>query len=229
MSSEGGDPIQGVLFDFHSTLVDQGDGTSWLRFAWSATARAGSPGQALGAEAVTDLVARLDRVWEAARGVDPTSRRDLNPALHREVFHQVMRGAPNCDDDLLDALYATVTDCWTPYNDTAPTLSALKEAGVPCVVLSNIGTDIRPVLARSHLADLIDGLVLSYEVGSVKPDPAIFRRALELLDVPASRALMVGDSWRDDAGAADLGCRVLILPRTRGPEHGLGQVLRLVL
>lgn len=39
---------------------------------------------------------------------------------------------------------------------------------------------------------------------------------------------MVGDSWRDDAGAAALGIRTLLLPRTTGPVHGLDAVLRLV-
>jgi FMN phosphatase YigB (HAD superfamily) len=39
---------------------------------------------------------------------------------------------------------------------------------------------------------------------------------------------MVGDSWKDDAGAGALGIRTLILPRTRGRVHGLDAVLRLV-
>jgi FMN phosphatase YigB (HAD superfamily) len=39
---------------------------------------------------------------------------------------------------------------------------------------------------------------------------------------------MVGDSPDDDTGAARLGVRTLILPRTRGPVHGLEVVLRLV-
>ena len=77
------------------------------------------------------------------------------------------------------------------------------------------------------LADKLDGVVLSYEVGAVKPQPEIFARALDLLDIPAAEVLMVGDSWRDDAGAAALGIRTLILPRTNGPRHGLDLVLRL--
>jgi beta-phosphoglucomutase-like phosphatase (HAD superfamily) len=72
------------------------------------------------------------------------------------------------------------------------------------------------------------GVVLSYEVGVVKPDPEIFRRATNLLGLSAEQTLMVGDSWRDDAGAAAIGIRTLILPRTIGPVHGLASVLRLV-
>jgi beta-phosphoglucomutase-like phosphatase (HAD superfamily) len=69
--------------------------------------------------------------------------------------------------------------------------------------------------------------VLSFEVGLVKPDPAIYARALELLGVPGRHALMVGDSPRDDVGGVPLNIRTLILPRTPGPVHGLGMVLQM--
>jgi FMN phosphatase YigB (HAD superfamily) len=39
---------------------------------------------------------------------------------------------------------------------------------------------------------------------------------------------MVGDSGKDDAGAAHIGMRTLLLPRTRGPVHGLAVVPVLV-
>jgi FMN phosphatase YigB (HAD superfamily) len=95
------------------------------------------------------------------------------------------------------------------------------------VVLSNIGLDIRPLLDRVGVSALLDGVVLSFEVGLVKPDPAIYARALELLEVPGSHALMVGDSPRDDVGGVSLRIRTLILPRTEGPVHGLGTVLQM--
>ena len=53
----------------------------------------------------------------------------------------------------------------------------------------------------------------------VKPDPGIFAAALRL-DLPAEEVLMVGDAWRDDAAAAALGVRTLILPRTDARSTG---------
>jgi putative hydrolase of the HAD superfamily len=52
-----------------------------------------------------------------------------------------------------------------------------------------------------------DGWAFSDEVGVYKPDPAIFARALTSLgDVPADRALHVGDLRRTDiAGARAIG------------------------
>jgi HAD superfamily hydrolase (TIGR01509 family) len=118
-------------------------------------------------------------------------------------------------------------DQWVPFDDTLPVLRELKSRGVGIVVLSNIGLDIRPLLDRAGVSAFLDGVVLSFEVGRVKPDPAIYAKALELLGVPGSHALMVGDSPRDDVGGVSLKIRTLILPRTEGPVHGLGTVLQM--
>jgi HAD superfamily hydrolase (TIGR01549 family) len=120
-----------------------------------------------------------------------------------------------------------MTDQWTVFDDTRPVLRELKSRGVRVVVLSNVGIDIRPCLDRDGLTGFLDGVVLSYEVGLVKPDPAIFEHTLEVLGVPGRRTLMVGDSPRDDVGGVPQHIRTLILPRTDGPVHGLGTVARI--
>jgi len=60
------------------------------------------------------------------------------------------------------------------------------------------------------------------DTGEHKPAPAPFRRAMELLGLPASRLLMVGD-WpaRDMKGAAALGIRTVYARYgdTSGAEH----------
>ena len=56
----------------------------------------------------------------------------------------------------------------------------------------------------------------------------IFAMAARGLGLPATDLLMVGDSVHDDGGAAVLGIRTLILPRTTGDRHGLEQVVRLI-
>lgn len=44
----------------------------------------------------------------------------------------------------------------------------------------------------------LDTLAISEEVGTTKPDPAIFQYALKSLDVSPRRVTMVGDSWAND-------------------------------
>ncbi len=88
---------------------------------------------------------------------------------------------------------------------------------------------IRTVLDRDAISPWVDAVVLSYEVGCVKPDPRIFEAALAALALPAASVLMVGDNANDDGGGAALGIRTLILPRTTGRVHGLAAVVALVL
>jgi HAD superfamily hydrolase (TIGR01509 family) len=210
--------IRAVILDFHSTLVDQGDATEWL---------AGGMARSrvhLDLDEREAVIARLDDVWAHAREIDPDSGRDHSAEAHAGVFREVMRG--HVDDRLGQALYDVMLDMWHAYDDSAPLLDELRARGVRTAVLSNIGVDIRPLLERERLR--VDAVILSCEVGAVKPEPEIFRAALDALDARPEETLMVGDAWKDDGGAAALGIRTLILPRTRGRIHGLDAVLRLV-
>lgn len=221
-------PIKGVIFDFHATLVDGGDADRWIDAAFRRLAEAGSATPELTGGEIAGLRAYLDQIWQHAHTIDPASERDLSPARHWDVFSRTLALCPGLEPELIAALYAVMPDQWAVYQDALPVLRELKSRGVRTVVLSNTGLDIRPRLDRAGVSDLIEGAVLSYEVGLVKPDPAIFARALELLDVPGCQTLMVGDSPRDDVGGVSLQIRTLILPRTDGPVHGLGTVLRIV-
>lgn len=221
-------PVTAVLFDFHLTLVDSGDAGSWLAAGWAAAGRDGDPVAGLGADRAGEAASFLDRVWEHARDLDPHSARDADPHRHRAVFGATVARCPGIDPDLAEGLYRTIADRWDPYADTVPVLTELRRRGVRTAVVSNVGFDLTPVLERTGLAALVDAVLMSYAVGSVKPDPGIFERALHLLGADPEDALMVGDSWRDDGGAAGLGVRTLLLPRTEGRVHGLSAVLRLI-
>ena len=77
-------------------------------------------------------------------------------------------------------------DQWVLFEDAVPVLRELRSRGVRIVVLSNIGLNIRPYLDRAGVSGLLDGVALSFEVGLVKPDPAIYAHALELLAAAAA-------------------------------------------
>jgi FMN phosphatase YigB (HAD superfamily) len=228
LMNEGPEPIKAVVFDFHSTLVDGGGTDRWIAAALHHLAESGSAKPDLTADGFTALSEHLDQIWQHAHTIDSSSERDLSQARHWDVFNRTVALCPGVQPDLIAALYAVMPDQWMLFDDTLPVLRELKSRGIGIVVLSNIGLDIRPLLDRVGMSELLDGVVLSFEVGLVKPDPAIFARALELLDVPGAQTLMVGDSPRDDVGGVPLKIRTLILPRTEGPVHGLGTVLQMV-
>jgi HAD superfamily hydrolase (TIGR01549 family) len=215
-------PIEGVIFDIHSTLVDQGDADQWLDAALAVVPHPMSKDER------DRMVAFLDRIWEGARITDPQSSRDLSFEAHSRVFHELIAAGPGVDRDLADALYDVMLDTWHAYDDTIPTLRSLREAGVRTCLLSNAGVPIRTVLDRDGITPWIDAVVLSYEVGHVKPDLRIFEAALAALDLPATSVLMVGDNANDDGGGVAIGLRTLILPRTSGRVHGLAAVTAIV-
>jgi len=216
------EPFRGVIFDIHATLVDQGSADDWLDAALAVVPHP------LTAEERTALVHFLDRIWEGSRISDPNSTRDLSFADHSRVFHELIAAGPGVDRTLANALYDVMLDVWHAYDDSVPTLQALKDGGIRICLLSNAGVPIRTVLDREGITPLIDAVILSYEVGCVKPDHRIFRAALSALDLEAASVLMVGDNTNDDGGGASLGLRTLILPRTSGRVHGLDTVVRLV-
>jgi len=215
-------PITTVIFDVHSTLIDQGDSRAWLDIALTKS------GLELPPAAHGELASFLDRVWENARVVDPTSARDLSSQAHEQVFHELLAGGPELDPQLGQALYDVILDTWHAYADAVPTLAALKQLGIRVGLLSNAALPLHAVLDREGLSDFADATVLSCEVGVVKPELAIFQAILDALGSTAAESLMVGDSGHDDVGGTGLGMRTLVLPRTRGASHGLAVVLGLV-
>ncbi|MGH8935186.1 MAG: HAD family hydrolase [Acidimicrobiia bacterium] len=103
-------------------------------------------------------------------------------------------------------------------------LEVLREAGIRAAAVSNSDGGARYSLERAGLLDLFEFVVDSHEVGVEKPDPAIFRIALDRLGLPAERVWHVGDSYFHDIGgarAAGLAEAVLVDPLGLAPEDQL--------
>lgn len=207
-----------MIFDLHSTLADQGDPTQWLTHAEQ---KAG-----VSAPDPETLVASLNEIVEQARIEDPEHRRDISLAAHREIFTRLL--ADVTEEPLTTALYDTITASWVLYDDSLPVLRALREQGVRTAILSNIAVDIDPLLEQLGLTGEVDAVITSSEIGVVKPNPAAFLHAIDALALDPTTVLMVGDNAIDDGGAAKVGIRTLVLPRTSGPVHGLALVLGVV-
>jgi HAD superfamily hydrolase (TIGR01509 family) len=91
-------------------------------------------------------------------------------------------------------------------------LGRLRAAGVKLAVVSNSEGTVGALLAEVGLARHLDTVVDSWVVGVAKPDPRIFRIALERLAVSATDAVMVGDSLAADvAGAQAAGMDAVLL------------------
>ena len=86
------------------------------------------------------------------------------------------------------------------------------------VITNNTSLEQREKLDVCGFTPLLDEVVISEEVGVIKPDPAIFAIALERLGCSASEAVMVGDAWQTDIiGAHRAGIRSVWLSRFGAP------------
>ena len=88
-----------------------------------------------------------------------------------------------------------------------PLVEALRrwKGQVTLGLISNAWSGLREVLRRLGLLDLFDGVVISAEVGLLKPDPRIYLLALERLKVPPDAAAFVDDLPENVQAARELG------------------------
>jgi HAD superfamily hydrolase (TIGR01509 family) len=197
--------VEAVLFDFSGTLFRLEEDDSWFEGIEVDERQVDGHVQA-------ELMRRLTAPVGQHVDMPPEAyhawvNRDLQPHLHREAYLHVLRESGLADHHA-EALYGRVIDpsSWTPYPDTADVLKDLHRQGIKTAVVSNIAFDVRPAFEAIGVADSLDEVVLSYEVGAVKPDAAIFETALARLGVEAAHALMIGDSDEADGGARAIGC-----------------------
>ena len=77
-------------------------------------------------------------------------------------------------------------------------------------VISNAWPDLREYIVEKKLDDAFDALVISAEVGIMKPDPRIFQIALDTLGVSADESVFVDDTPANVDAARALGMRGIL-------------------
>lgn len=101
-----------------------------------------------------------------------------------------------------------------PYPESDEVLSELERRGLGPHIISN-NTDLLPETLRNiGWAGRLASVTYSQEAGAEKPDPRIFRRALERAHASPHEAVHVGDSWSADVlGATRSGLRAIWVNR----------------
>jgi putative hydrolase of the HAD superfamily len=145
----------------------------------------------------------------AHEGRDPDSLADLRERCARLISRELEFEVTV--DELVESVRMSA------YPDAVPALTALRGRGLRLVAVSNWDCSLGTVLERCGLAELLDGAISSAEAGAPKPDPAVFRSALELVECEPAEALHVGDTRDEDVvGARATGIRALLLDRGDG-------------
>ncbi|HEY9152619.1 MAG TPA: HAD family phosphatase, partial [Anaerolineales bacterium] len=110
-----------------------------------------------------------------------------------------------------------------PITGTVEILDQLKRAGYPLYGLSNWSAETYPRIQPQYdFFGLFDTIILSGEVKLIKPDPAIFKLALEIIHHAAEECLLIDDSEANIVTAQKMGFNTI---HFKSPEQ-LGTKLR---
>jgi len=113
----------------------------------------------------------------------------------------------------LDGYARAVAGWCTVFADTRETLATLRERGYRLGLLSNTWWAAEwhnADLAAHGLADLLDELVYTSDLGRSKPHPLVFHEIASRLGVEPNVCVMIGDRQIDDvSGARAVGMRAI--------------------
>ncbi len=184
------------------------------------------PGPELGPEGYRRLGERFGLELDPSRYGEARERAVEGIKRHPELEHdeeiwilftqRIIEGMGGVGDTY--ACAAEMTHAWEHahhfdlFDDVPPTLETLRARGLKLGLLSNTARDLD--LFVEHHGLVVDAVLTSRAHGKTKPHEAIFLRMLELLDVDAGDAAMVGDTIEDDIeGARAVGMTAVLVDR----------------
>jgi putative hydrolase of the HAD superfamily len=204
-------PTRAVLLDALGTLVELEP--PWMHLA---EALGREPDEHLAGAVRAEMDYYRDHSHEGRDAESLTElRRRCSAVLSRELGEEVS----------VETMMAAIR--FRAFPDAAPALAELRWLGLRLVCVSNWDVSLPEVLERCGLGGALDGVVTSAAAGVRKPDPAIFRPALELAGCPPADALYVGDTPAEDLAAASAaGIPALLIDRAGGGDIGSLEAIR---
>ena len=203
-----------VFFDVDFTLIFPGptfQGSGYRQFC----ARHGMDVDAARFEDAVALAAPLldgadDSIYDA----------EMFVAFTRHIIEQMGGSGPSVDRCAREIYLEWATNHhFELYDDAPAALERLVAANVKIGLISNSHRCLDSFQSHFELRHLIAGAVSSSNHGFMKPNPSIFRAAMEMVGVSPEESLMVGDSLKQDVeGALKTGMGAIFLHRGDAPH-----------
>ena len=182
--------IQAILFDFGNVLLEWNPRHIYRRYFPNDEA---AMEHFLHEVNFMEWNAQQDKGRSFAEGVAELSREFPHYANLIQAYHD------NWSESIGD-----------PVAGTVEIMKRLKEAGYPVYGLSNWSSETFPMVRNKFIFfDLLDDIVISGEVGQIKPEPEIYEIALQRIGRPANECLFIDDSLANIEQARKMGFAVV--------------------
>ena len=165
--------MRAVIFDFGGVLVRMIDDRPRLKLA----------------EQLAVPLSRLDYLVFFSETAQKASRGEISVSMHWEAVRDALGIHP-------DEMPSFLQQYWSADDVNWELLGYIKKLHPTYKVglLSNAWDDLRQTMhTRWDIDGLFDELIISAEVGIVKPDPRIFHLALERLSVQPAESVFIDD------------------------------------
>jgi putative hydrolase of the HAD superfamily len=156
--------------------------------------------------------------WETMREDRDRGKVTIAESIARSLGALGIEPRPALVDELSRRDAELARSCIRLCDDTVPFLAWLRSRGVLTALVSNCADNTRPLLAELGIIPLVDAVVLSCEVGSMKPYPEIYVTALEELGVAAVDAVFIDDQPAFCVGSEAVGVGAIQIARS--PANG---------
>jgi epoxide hydrolase-like predicted phosphatase len=188
---------RGIIFDFGGVLWDM---------RWD-VARELDRAHGLPRSSIFETLYRTEAWRDIERGIGDAA--EWAEAAHRELERRARRALPRLHDE------------WRRAQGVIPSnveLVRMLRVDYRLSVLSNADGALRGRLTAEGLDALFDDIVVSAEVGLAKPEPAVFRLAVERLGLAPGECVFVDDWDQNVEAARDVGLQAVLHRVDKGDD-----------
>ena len=217
------DNIKRFVFDLGGTLMEYKDmHLSWTGYYKSAFEYVNTK---LGLELSEQQIANSIQVFcDYNPAVNPREK-EIDPEI---IFADIIRGWGTTIPvtKIIEVFFESLKLEPVIYDDSIPTLEALKKAGFKIAAMTDVATGMPDLMHKNYVTPLLpyfDLYVSSLSCGYKKPNPKEMRDISEQLGIVPDNMVMIGDTHRDVNAAKNLGCRSILINRKDSPSQEIGQ------
>ena len=195
--------IKAIFFDVGNTLLF----LDWERIFAS-----------LGHQPTRGQLCAAERLAKSQLDADCIASGRPNSTYWQTYFSTLLRQLAVTDDSQIPSLRALACNSasWripaAGVHEVLPRLKQQYRLGV----ISNADGEVEGILLECGLAGYFECIIDSGRIGVEKPDPRIFRAALDSLAIPAEEAAYIGDVYSVDfLGAREAGLQAVLMDSSR--------------